>query len=244
MEKKKILSKETKEKLKKGAIIILPVAFAIVAAVSMALLVGGMNKAKDDEIPDDTTSGTETDVQVMAPNENEDAYSKGLEYRSNGNGTCAVVGLGSCTDRVVRISSESPSGDRVVEIGSGAFKGSGITSVYIPSSVMTIGDGAFARCTSLTAINVDGANPMFASVSGVLFNREMTTLMCYPSGKEDSTYVIPKSVTKISYMAFSACQYLTNVRYGGTEKQWREVYVCAGNDGLDRANLTFAPPEK
>ncbi len=270
MEKKKILSNETKEKLKKGAIIILPVVFALVAAISMAVLVGSMNKAKDDQNPDNTEADASgSDVQVMVPGENDadESYSKGLEYSSNGDGTCVVTGRGSCRDRIVRISEQSPSGDRVVEIGSKAFsgesgisevrlptgivrigseafKGSGITVMNIPSSVVSIGDGAFARCTSLMAISVDGASPMFTSASGVLFDREMTNLICYPSGKEDSTYVIPKSVTKISYMAFSSCNNLTKIKYSGTEKQWRNVYVCAGNDTLDRVALTFAPPEK
>jgi hypothetical protein len=41
-------------------------------------------------------------------------------------------------------------GDDVTSIGSYAFNGcSGLTSVYIPSSVKTIGNNAFAKCTEL-----------------------------------------------------------------------------------------------
>ena len=273
MEKRKRSPEEIqaiKEKIKKGAIIVLPVAFALIAAISVALLVGGMNKADDGEPPIETEDkGGESDLPVVLPGDNDESleYSKGLEYRSNGDGTCEVVGMGSCGDRIVKISDRSPGGDRVVaigdrafmnetgisevilptsiiKIGKEAFKGSRITEVSIPSSVITIGELAFARCLSLEAINVNGANPMFASKDGVLFDREMKTLICYPSGKTGSTYVIPRSVTKISSMAFSSCTYLVNVKYEGTKKQWNNVYVCTGNDSLSTSNMSFAPDEK
>ena len=40
----------------------------------------------------------------------------------------------------------------VTEIQAGAFKGTGITDVLIPSSVTSIGTEAFANCTSLTNV--------------------------------------------------------------------------------------------
>ncbi len=45
-------------------------------------------------------------------------------------------------------------------------------------------------------------------------------------------------------MAFSSCKNLTLVKYAGTEKQWKHVYVCAGNDSLDMNKMIFAPEEK
>lgn len=270
MEKKKRDVSETKEKLKKGAIIVLPVAFALVAAISAALLVGGMRTAPEGETAaSGGESSTPMDVPVAVPPESntETEYSKGLEYRSNSDGTCAVTGIGSCTDRIIRIPEQSPEGltvigigDRafmgvsavsevklpnsVMTVGNEAFKGSGITVMNIGSSVLSVGEGAFSGCLSLAAINVDGANAMLSSVGGVLFDREMTTLKCYPSGKADTTYVIPKSVTRIATEAFSSCKNLSKVKYAGTEKQWKDVYVCVGNDSLDINKMTFAPEEK
>ena len=48
----------------------------------------------------------------------------------------------------------------VISIGDGAFWGcSGLTSVTIPNSVTSIGDGAFADCTNLTSIIVEATIP-------------------------------------------------------------------------------------
>lgn len=233
---------EKKIDIKKIAIIILPVVFAVIAATATALLVGGSKRIVPDEPEAPTESSTPSDAEVVAPPESE--YSTGLEFRSNGDGTCTVIGMGSCTDETVRIPDKSPDGALVIAIGERAFMGENMKEVNLPASIVSIGKAAFARCTSLTDICVDGANPMYASERGVLFNREMTTLICYPSGKSDTTYTIPKSVTRIEEMAFSSCKSLSSVGYAGTEKQWKGVYVCEGNDSLDVSKMTFAPPEK
>ena len=145
---------------------------------------------------------------------------------------------------MVRIPDKSPEGMLVIAIGERAFMGENMTEVNLPASIVSIGKAAFARCTSLTNISVDGASAMYASAGGVLFNREMTTLICYPSGKSDATYTIPRSVTRIDDMAFSSVASLASVGYAGTEKQWRSVSVGANNDSLNTGKMTFAPPEK
>ncbi len=47
--------------------------------------------------------------------------SVGLEYKSNGDGTCAVVGMGTCTDTKVVVPNKSPIGDIVTSVGEAAF---------------------------------------------------------------------------------------------------------------------------
>lgn len=43
-------------------------------------------------------------------------------------------------------------GTKITEIGKEAFKGSKVTKIVIPTSIETIGEGAFANCTSLVAV--------------------------------------------------------------------------------------------
>jgi outer membrane protein assembly factor BamB len=85
-----------------------------------------------------------------------------------------------------------------------------LTSVTIPSSVSSIGASAFSCCDSLTAITVDGLNPFYSTVAGVLFNKNRTTLIQCPGGKAGS-YTIPNSVTSIGDSAFGGCSKLTSV---------------------------------
>ena len=102
--------------------------------------------------------------------------------------------------------------DSVMSIGERAFYYcTSLTSVTIPDSVMNIGDGAFASCTSLTGIWVtEGNNDYSSDASGVLFNKDKTTLVQCP-GAFSGSYAIPNSVTSIVGYAFEGCASLTSV---------------------------------
>jgi len=76
------------------------------------------------------------------------------------------------------------------------------TSITIPSSVRSIGRDAFGGCRGLTTITVDNRNPAYASLDGALFDKNIRTLIRYPIGRNQRTYVIPSSVTSIGDYAF------------------------------------------
>ena len=100
----------------------------------------------------------------------------------------------------------------VTEIGNSAFfYCSRLTSITIPSSVRSIGDWAFFGCGSLTSITVDNRNPSYASIDGVLFDKNIRTIISYPAGKTARTYAIPSSVTEIGIGAFDWCSSLRGV---------------------------------
>ena len=101
--------------------------------------------------------------------------------------------------------------DCVTVIREGSFSGcTGLTSVTIPDSVASIGDGAFNGCTGLTAFVVSQGHPHYCSENGVLFSKDKTALIKYPTGKSGA-YTIPVGVTVIGDGAFSDCAGLTSV---------------------------------
>lgn len=99
----------------------------------------------------------------------------------------------------------------VTQIGNTAFVyGSKLTSISIPASVTNIGFDVFFGCTNLTNITVDAFSPNHSSVDGILFNKDQSTLLAFPSGKAGG-YSIPTNVTSIARDAFKGCAGLTSV---------------------------------
>ena len=86
-----------------------------------------------------------------------------------------------------------------------------LTSITIPSKVQTIEQGVFSYCSSLTEVVVDNQNQHFTSTDGVLFTKDMSTLIYYPIGKTSASYVVPTGVTQIADTAFYMCKQLTSV---------------------------------
>lgn len=72
-----------------------------------------------------------------------------------------------------------------------------LKEVNLPSTIKYIEYGAFTSCDSLKAINVNTGNRYYSSVDGVLFNYCQDTIIQYPAGKNEKTYVIPNTVTAI-----------------------------------------------
>jgi hypothetical protein len=104
-------------------------------------------------------------------------------------------------------------------IGANAFYGCySLKTIDIPASVTTIGDDALFGCTSLESITVQDGSESFSSSDGILFNKDMTVLVAYPTAKADSTYTVPESVTEISTSAFANNTYLEKVILKSVEK--------------------------
>ena len=102
--------------------------------------------------------------------------------------------------------------DSVTKIGEGAFKSCyHLTSVTLPVSLTFIEDIAFKDCGSLKDISVSPDNPSYSSLDGVLFNKDKTKLIRYPSGKEGKAYTVPDSVTEIAEGAFEDCNDLVSI---------------------------------
>jgi len=98
----------------------------------------------------------------------------------------------------------------VISIGDYVFNDCySLTSVSIPKSVTNIGNWAFLGCYSLEAINISDDNPNYTSKDGILYTRDMKTLLECPGAKTGVT--IPDSVKSIESGAFAECKNLTSI---------------------------------
>ena len=111
----------------------------------------------------------------------------------------------------------------ITTIPSCAFKSLNITSVEIPNSVTSIGDGAFSNCDSLTSVTFEEDSQLI-SIGGEAFEdcinlasinipEGITAINGYTFENCDSltTITIPNSVTSIGIYAFNDCSNLTSI---------------------------------
>lgn len=167
-------------------------------------------------------------------------YSKGLKFRSNGDGTCALAGIGSCTAACILIPPESPAGDRVVEILPYALKDCIVGAIEIPETVTTLSAASFFGCKRLAYLRVSEENPLYVERDGVLYNKEGSVLIYYPAGKTAGELTLDRSLKRIQAGAFAQCAGITTVTFGGTTSEWHSVIVGDENEALYGANFRFA----
>ena len=100
----------------------------------------------------------------------------------------------------------------VTYIGSYAFYYcENLTQIEISSTIESIGLYASSGNRKIESINVNENNKNFSSQDGILFNKDKTTIIQYPSNKSGESYVIPDSVTQIGNIAFEGCFNLKEV---------------------------------
>ena len=86
----------------------------------------------------------------------------------------------------------------VTTIGNGAFCNTGLTEVTIPASVTTLGNSVFMSCTSLTTVSIS------ADLSSIGLN-------LFSGCSQLASVNIPASVTSIGGSAFYGCSSLTTI---------------------------------
>ena len=92
----------------------------------------------------------------------------------------------------------------IVLIEANAFKGKNLRSIMIPSSVTTVGDGAFSQMAALTTINVAPGNTHFYSNDGVLIEKIGSNdwVASYPVAKTGTEYAVPEGIYGVRTGAF------------------------------------------
>ena len=102
---------------------------------------------KADEVEHDFVNGVCSVCGMAQPSE-------GLDYETNGDGTCALDNVGTCDEDLIIVPSIAPSGDVITSIGSGAFSGGTFSNIKLPETIVSIEGNAFASCTNLKSIMI------------------------------------------------------------------------------------------
>ncbi len=78
-----------------------------------------------------------------------------------------------------------------------------VSLVVIGKDITSVDPEAFLGCTSLYNFRVEAGNAVFTTDSGVLFAKDMTTLLLYPIGSPRPFYEIPAGVTAVGENAMT-----------------------------------------
>ena len=126
--------------------------------------------------------------------------------------------------------------DTVVLIVSYAFCNiPALTELTIPASLHDIGADTFVGLTGLKSVTVSDLNTRCCSVDGVLFDKDMKTLILYPSARTGSSYTIPDGIETISQIAFYNCVNLQTLTI--PDSVTSEIYSFEGCRSLKALNV-------
>lgn len=104
-------------------------------------------------------------------------------------------------------------GKNELSFGDDVFYGCEIDKLTLPKNITALPN--FLNGLSLSEIEVPADHPVFTTVDGVLYSKDSAgapeILLLYPSGKGDSSFVVPDTVTTIADGAFKGQYYLETI---------------------------------
>ena len=239
-------------KVTQTLLMILAIVFAVALALTIAMISLSYTRVESEEergreeyttykFPEVTTPILlETTPEETTAIEEVTMPSNTLSFASAGDGTCTLVGIGSCTDSCVVIPTYSPAGDRVTTIAARALYGQKqINAIQIPPTVEHIGALAFANCPNLVYISVSDQNEDYCDIDGILYTSDGRELLLYPPMRAGASVTISLVTTEIAEMAFYNCAYLSHVYYTGSPDAWERITIGTKNYSLIAAAKTF-----
>ncbi len=229
-------------KLDKAKLKIIIISAASVLILTIVIIVAAcLNAAKDKEIPPSSDSDS-VDVfaeQDEASNEAEES-GETFTFESNGDGSCTLIKVNDKAVKDITVPEKSPSGDKVTKIAKSAFEGcTELKTVTISAGIAKIEEGAFISCPSLTAFVVSTSNNNYTAVSGVLFSKDKTILVCYPASRAGKSYLLSTRVKFISAYAFDSVTSLSTILYESGSAKYKEISIGEGNQAFTSLTVKY-----
>ena len=143
-------------------------------------------------------------------------YADGWFYQeNNAKDGVAVIASDDANSAVIAVP-ETLDGKVVTGIGAAFRMCFSVKEVRIPSTVRSIASGAFFNYgDQLAAVTADENNPHFASVDGILYDKEITTLIAVPCGK-GGEIIIPEGVASLDPDSFLYNKHITSLSFPST----------------------------
>ena len=113
--------------------------------------------------------------------------------------------------------------DGLTAVGYGAFSGCGKLEIVLPNSLREVNARDYQ---GVRGIQVRADHPTLTSIDGVLFSKDLNTLILYPN-KEEPGYTVPDGVRMIGEGAFRENTALTRVSFPDSLEH-------IGNNAFDR----------
>ena len=99
----------------------------------------------------------------------------------------------------------------LMSIGSGAFDNcTSLISVELPDNAIISSD-TFKECKNLSDIVISDTNNNYIVKNGILYNKNMTRILCYPAGIKDTEFSVPDTVKTIGDFAFYGAKVLESI---------------------------------
>lgn len=86
-----------------------------------------------------------------------------------------------------------------------------VETLYIPETLKNLEYAGITYCSRLKKIEVAENNEYFASVDGVLFDKSVSNLLIYPTGKEETSFAIHDTIKQLGESVFERNTNLTDV---------------------------------
>ena len=114
----------------------------------------------------------------------------------------------------------------------------GLTAYNIPESVNNISAYTLIYAKKLREINVASGNSNFSSEDGVLFNKDKSSIICFPKDKDLVEYNIPNGVKEVGKAAFYNCTRLNkiNIPEGATALNDSAFWNCTELTSIEIPN--------
>ncbi|MBO7246283.1 MAG: leucine-rich repeat protein, partial [Clostridia bacterium] len=102
-------------------------------------------------------------------------------------------------------------GDEITKVTSYMFTDfDNLTTVYLGSGLEEIAVSAFDFSDNIENFYVAEDNQHFTAVNGILYNKDMTSILRYPTARQGG-FSITETVTTIGGSAFEQCFHLTDI---------------------------------